>query len=217
MFLLEVWLEKHSSFPDDCPPWFIKVIKACCRKFQQSVFYYLSQGDPSKACGSPSVCFGRWDFQGGEEWAFLFLLLAWAALLMGRQCCAGWIIHGRSCATINIQGDTSGFSDALCRAETVHLYGVKQLVNPTALPAWAQDLQQKSRFWHFTWSPAETRGHVSPCAGFQWDKMLLTNTFSRVPLSRFEAVLGIWDGKGNHPTFFYSEIWPLRHQLKPQK
>ena len=131
------------------------------RKFQQSVFYYLSQGDPSKACGSPSVCFRRWDFQGGEERAFLCLLLAWAALLMGRQCCSGWIIHGRSCATINIQGDTSGFSNALCRAETVHLYGVKQLVNPSTLPAWAQDLQQKSSFSHFTWSPAETRGRES--------------------------------------------------------
>lgn len=174
MFLLEVWLEKHSSFPDDCPPWFIKVIKACCRKFQQSVFYYLSQGDPSKACGSPSVCFRHWDFQGGEERAFLFLLLAWAALLMGRQCCAGWIIHGRSCATINIQGDTSGFSDALCRAETVHLYGVKQLVNPQLFLPGPKIYSRKAA--SDTSHEVQLR-HVGmcPCAGFHPGKMLLTN------------------------------------------
>lgn len=54
MFLFEAWLGKLCVLPDTPPPppWFIKVIKACYRKFQQSVFYYLSQGEPNKACGA---------------------------------------------------------------------------------------------------------------------------------------------------------------------
>lgn len=52
MFLFEAWLGKCCVLPDESPRGFIKVIKACYRKFQQSVFYYLSQGEPNKACGA---------------------------------------------------------------------------------------------------------------------------------------------------------------------
>lgn len=58
------------------PPWFIKVIKACYRKFQQSVCYYLLQGEPNKACGAhlSALAAGTSRARGGGNALCPFLL-----------------------------------------------------------------------------------------------------------------------------------------------
>lgn len=126
------------------PPhtWFITVIKACC-KTSNKVCFIIFHGEWS----AQGVCFPICLLQVQEfpglvgGGALLLRLLPHAALLMGRRSYVWWIINGRSCETINIQGDTSGFPDALWRAEKVRFYCIEHLVNPKSLFAWAQALQ----------------------------------------------------------------------------
>lgn len=64
------------------PLWLIKVIKACYRKYQQSVFYYLSQGEPNKACSAHLSAPGAGTSRRGEE-GTLSVPSCWVTLLMG--------------------------------------------------------------------------------------------------------------------------------------
>lgn len=115
------------------PPWFIKVIKAGYRKFQQSVCYYLSQGEPNKACGAHLSAPAAGTSRARGEERMLSVPSCYVTLLMGRRECAPWIINRRSCEAIHIQRGTSAFPNALCKEENTHFYWGKQFVNPKSL------------------------------------------------------------------------------------
>jgi hypothetical protein len=70
------------------PPWFIKVIKAGYRKFQQSVCYYLSQGEPNKACGAHLSAPAAGTSRARGEERMLSVPSCYVTLLMGRRECA---------------------------------------------------------------------------------------------------------------------------------